>query len=93
MPGEVAKFDCLAYSHSSLQYNWKKKNSTRLLSSSKALECTQDNAVTYFINETQPSDEGWYCCVATNECGDVEECAWLEVDSELLYFQLNIVVL
>jgi len=40
--------------------------------------------VTYSIDITQPSDEGWYCCVATNECGDVEECAWLEVDSKLL---------
>ena len=39
---------------------------------------------TYFINSTQPLDEGWYCCVATNECGDVEECAWLEVDGKYL---------
>jgi len=38
----------------------------------------------YSINNTTPSDEGWYCCVVTNECGAVEECAWLEIDSELL---------
>ena len=80
VPGEVAKFDCLAYSHSTLQYTWKKKNSTSVLYTSKAI---QDNTVAYSINNTQPSDEGWYCCVATNECGDVEECAWLEMDSEL----------
>jgi len=83
LPGEIAKFDCLAYSHSSLQYNWKKKNYRGSLSSSKTTKCTQDNTVTYSIDNTQPSDEGWYCCVATNECGNVEECAWLEVDSEL----------
>ena len=75
----MAKFDCLAYSHSSLQYNWKKKYSTSLLTSLKA---TQDDTVYYSIDNTQPSDEGWYCCVATNECGSVEKCAWLEMDSE-----------
>jgi len=80
IPGEIAKFDCLAYSHGSLKYSWKKKNSTSLLPSSKATECTE--AVTFSIGNTQPSHEGWYCCVATNECGDVEECAWLEVDSK-----------
>ena len=83
IPGEIAKFDCLAYSLGSLKYNWKKKTSTGLLFSSKATECTQDNIVTFSIGNTQPSDEGWYCCVAANECGrHVEECAWLEVDSK-----------
>ena len=79
----MVKFDCLAYSFSTLKYNWKKKNSTTSLSSLQATECTQDDTVTYSIANTQPSAEGWYCCVATNECGrNVEECAWLEVDSE-----------
>ena len=82
LPRKIAKFECLAYSHTSLQYGWKKKNSTSLLSSSKTTECTQDNKVSFSIDTTQPSNEGWYCCVATNECGDMEECAWLEVDSE-----------
>ena len=81
IPGETAKFDCLAYSLGSLKYNWKKK-STSILPSSKATECTQDYTVTFSIGNTQPSDEGWYCCVANNEYGDVEECAWLEVDSK-----------
>ena len=87
IPGEVAKFDCLAYSFSSFQYTWKKKNSRIALYASKAI---QDDAVTYSINSTQPSDEGWYCCVATNKCGDVEECAWLEMDSKFSehYYEL-----
>ena len=80
IPGEVAKFDCLAYSFSSLQYSWRKRYSRSVLYDSEAI---QNHAVTYSINNTQPSDEGWYCCIANNECGSVEECAWLEVDSEL----------
>ena len=83
IPGEAANFFCLGYSHGTLKYDWKKKNSKNLLSSSKTTECTQDNTMTYSISNTQPSAEGWYCCVATNEGGSVEECAWLEVDSEL----------
>ena len=27
-----------------------------------------------------------YCCVATNDYGSVEECAYLEVNSEYCYF-------
>ena len=37
------------------------------------------------MNNVQPSDEGWYCCVATNEGGSTIDCAWLEVNSKLYY--------
>lgn len=33
-------------------------------------------------------DEGWYCCVAVNECGNTTKCGWLEVDSKLTYSKL-----
>ena len=79
LPGEMANFDCLAYSHGSLKYKWTEKTSNKMFKPNTI----QGNNVSYTIDTTQPSDEGWYCCVATNECGDVEECAWLEVDSEL----------
>ena len=32
------------------------------------------------IPNVQLSDEGWYCCLATNECGTTEKCVWLEVN-------------
>ena len=75
----MVTFKCLAYSHTTLLYKWKKTK--ELLSSAKAI-FVQNEAVEYSINITQPSDEGWYCCVATNECGAVDECAWLEMDSK-----------
>ena len=38
------------------------------------------------VYNVQPSDEGWYCCVATNyiynEPGSTVDCAWLEVNSK-----------
>ena len=75
----MVTFKCLAYSHTTLLYKWKKTK--ELLSSVKTI-FVQNEAVEYSINITQPSDEGWYCCVATNECGAVDECAWLEMDSK-----------
>ena len=37
------------------------------------------------VHNVQLSDEGWYCCVATNEGGSRTDCAWLEVNSKLYY--------
>jgi len=75
----MVNFKYLAYSHTPLVYKWKKTK--ELLSSTKAT-FAHNGAEEYSINSTQPSDEGLYCCVATNECGAVEECAWLEMDSK-----------
>ena len=33
------------------------------------------------VHNVAVSDEGWYCCTATNEGGTTTECAWLEVNS------------
>ena len=33
------------------------------------------------LHNVTVSDEGWYCCTATNEGGTTTECAWLEVNS------------
>ena len=80
-PGDVANFRCLAYSHGSLNYKWRKHQSKELPSSVKVL--MEDSTSRCSISKVQPSLEGWYCCEVTNECGSVEECAWLEVDSKL----------
>jgi len=47
----------------------------------------EDSTSMCSISRIQPSHEGWYCCVASNECGSVQECAWLEVDSKLQRLQ------
>ncbi|XP_065888297.1 roundabout homolog 2-like isoform X2 [Dysidea avara] len=33
------------------------------------------------FNADEQSNEGWYCCVAVNECGNTTRCGWLEVDT------------
>ena len=49
-------------------------------------EQTTKNFYNLAVYNVQPSDEGWYCCVATNsiynEPGSTVDCAWLEVDSK-----------
>ena len=40
------------------------------------------------LNAVEQFDEGWYCCVAVNECGNTTKCGWLEVDSKLTYSRL-----
>jgi len=82
VPGKVVGFDCLAYSHTTLQYKWKKAEKVTWLSASE-ITCAQNGSEEYSIDTTYPTDEGWYCCVVSNECGAVQECAWLEMDSEL----------
>ena len=81
-PGDMANFSCLAFSHSTLKYEWKDNGHKKLASHSVVFK--QGDTMVYFINNTQPFFEGFYCCVAINECGSVQECAWLEVDSKLL---------
>ena len=40
------------------------------------------------INADEQYNEGWYCWVAVNECGNTSKCGWLEVDNELAFRQL-----
>jgi len=75
-------------------YKWNKNNSTTL--PSNALISFQNLAFPFYTHSittvyhfklpnANTSDEGLYCCVASNECGSSTECAKLEVDSKLQY--------
>ena len=69
-----AQFTCEAFSFSKVSYMWERKNG---LLPDKAITDTCSSTLT-IPNGTQ-FDEGSYCCVATNECGPVKECAILSV--------------
>ena len=88
LPGDVSNFSCMAFSFGDLKYEWKRKGFTGLPSeATTSLKLHKQNIMAYSmfsINKTGVTYEGWYCCVVTNECGDAEECAWLEVNSESL---------
>jgi len=83
--------NCLALSFGLLKYDWSKHNGTLPRTAVKSCghdilfnphdeEATAIYSLAVF--NVQPSDEGWYCCVATNEGGSTMDCAWLEVDSK-----------
>ena len=78
--GETAVFTCLAFSYGELSYQWKKFENSTLPSNA----AVQNNITKYLliISNAQVSNEGNYCCVATNECGNTTSCAWLEVKSK-----------
>ena len=71
---EEAQFTCEAFSFSKVKYNWEREDD---LLPGKAITDTCSSTLT-IPNGTQ-FDEGNYCCVATNECGPVKECAILSV--------------
>ena len=87
---------CLALSFGLIKYDWNKHDG---ILSQKALKSYAQNVLfnppgegttdfySLTMSNVQPSDEGWYCCVATNEGGSAMRCAWLEVNSKLHYFQ------
>lgn len=35
----------------------------------------------HLIQNVQPLDEGWYCCVAANEARSTTDSGWLEINS------------
>ena len=88
--GQTANFYCSALSFGLLSYDWKQPNGSGI--HSKAFKtCFHENILGGYtilpsleIPNVQSSDEGEYCCVATNECGNVIQCAWLTVISKLL---------
>ena len=90
-PGNSTVFECLAWSYSGVAYDWYKRNTVNLTSnavisysswsSPEDGSCISTIYILSIVN-IQPSDEGWYCCVATNDYGSVEECAYLEVNSK-----------
>ena len=85
---------CLALSFGLIKYDWSKHDGILPQTAVKSYtenflfnppgEGTTD-VYSLTTNNVQPSDEGWYCCVATNEGGSTMDCAWLEVNSKLYY--------
>ena len=86
--GQTANYYCLALSFGLLSYEWKKSNNDSLHPNAVQTYIHKDilGGVTIVpslkIPTVQQSDEGEYCCVATNECGSVTKCAWLTVISK-----------
>ena len=71
-------------------YKWSRNDSLSLPYNStifyedKPLPVNSINTTMYEIKifNIQETDEGQYCCVASNDCGSTTKCAWLEVDSK-----------
>ena len=91
-PNATVTFSCLAWSFGRLIYRWNRNDSSTLPSNSsvffqhKQFPVDQNYVTTVYklrIVNVQVIDEGLYCCEASNECGSIKECAWLEVDSKL----------
>ena len=82
---------CLALSFGLITYDWSKQDG--ILPQTAVKSCTHNimfdppgeettDVYSLTVYNVQPSDEGWYCCVATNEGGSTMDCAWLEVNSK-----------
>jgi len=86
--GQTSNFHCLAFSYGGLLYDWKVNKDSISPTATESYDPWQYSTLGQFTTITnltvmnvKESDEGWYCCVVTNECGSVQRCAWLEVDS------------
>jgi len=71
---EDTKFVCKAFSFGTIKYSWERINS-----SIPAKASTDTCSSTLSIPNATQFDEGHYCCVATNECGTVKQCAILSI--------------
>ena len=97
LPNQSFIMNCLAISFGLLKDDcWTKHNG--VLPQAAVQSCVHNilfdllskqatkNIYTLTMYNVQPSDEGWYCCVATNyiynEAGSTVNCAWLEVNSK-----------
>ena len=94
LPNHSFTMNCLASSFGLLKYEWSKRDG--ILPQTAVQSCVynilfdplSEQATSVYnlaVYNVQPSDEGWYCCVATNEAGSTVDCAWLEVNSKLEY--------
>ena len=93
-PGNMVTLSCLAWSYGGLEYRWAKNGTTLPSNTSVSF---QDGIVfpmgtsytttmyQFQISNIHISDEGLYCCVASNECGNTTRCAQLEVDGKVQY--------
>ena len=87
---------CLAISFGLVKYEWNKRDG--ILPQTAIKSCAQNvlfslpgDVYSLTMSNVQPSDEGWYCCVATNEGGNTSHCAWLEVNSKLHYIHHSLI--
>ena len=91
--------NCLALSFGLLKYDWSKRDG--ILPQTAVQSCVYNilfdplsekptSVWNLAVYNVQPSDEGWYCCVATNEAGSTMDCAWLEVNSMLNYYSYHL---
>jgi len=71
---QSATFTCQAFSFGSIEYMWERDNN-QIPNKAVIDVCSTTLTVT---NGTQ-FDEGLYCCLVTNDCGTVKECAVLSV--------------
>ena len=90
-PGKAATFNCLAWSFGGLVYEWQKNHTIKLPPNTTTSFNTWSSpddpsfmAMSYELKlpDVKMSYEGYYCCVASNACGNTKRCAWLEVDSK-----------
>ena len=89
--GKTVTFSCVAWSYGGLTYEWNKNDSLTLPNNSavsyESRPLKTNNAINTTVYEitlfnVQETSEGHYCCIASNGCGSITECAWLEVDSK-----------
>ena len=89
-PYQGCNLSCLAVSLGVLTYDWNRHDGN--LSKNAVKSYVHENFFSPLGSEAtliyslalpnvQLSDEGWYCCVATNEAGSTTKCTWLEVNS------------
>ena len=92
-PGDTAIFKCLAWSFSGLVYEWRRSNTSKLPSDAltyfEKWSSPDDSSFTSMsfdlvLPNMGENHEDYYCCIATNPCGDTKNCAWLNVDSKCM---------
>ena len=88
-PYQDYNLSCLALSLGAFTYDWNRHGGNLSQNAVKSFIYEDflnllgsETALVYnlALHNVQPSDEGWYCCVATNEGGSTTKCTWLEVN-------------
>ena len=90
LPYQDYNLSCLALSLGVLTYDWNRHGGNLSQNAVKSFiyedffnSLGSEGTLVYnlALPNVQLSDEGWYCCVATNEGGSTTKCTWLEVNS------------
>ena len=102
LPYQDYNLSCLALSLGVLTYDWNRHGGNLSQNAVKSFiyedffnPLGSEATLVYnlALPNIQPSDEGWYCCIATNEGGSTTKCIWLEVNSKLqhlfVHYALN----